>query len=182
MKKMNQRLTAMIAFSLFTASAVQASEFAVTSPDLEAGGTIAADQYWNQFGCSGANKRPALKWTDPPAGTKSFAVTFYDKDAPTGSGFWHWVVYDIPASTRELTATGLPDGSVEGNTDLSKPGYFGPCPPVGRKHQYTFTVHALDADKLDAPKGGSSALTGFFIHQHSIGQAKISVFAGPRDK
>lgn len=86
---------------------------------------------------------PNLAWMNVPKDTKSFAVTFYDKDAPTGSGFWHWVAYDIPADTKGLpggvNGGTLPEGTVEGNTDLGKPGFFEPCPPVGRKHNYVYT-------------------------------------------
>ena len=162
------------------ASSARAGDLSVTSPTLTPGEPISADQYWDNFGCTGKNARPEIKWSDPPDGTKSFAVTFYDKDAPTGSGFWHWVVFNIPASARGLASDSLPDGSVEGNTDLGKPGYFGPCPPAGRKHVYTFTVHALDTDKLEAPEGATSALTGFYINLHTLAKGTLSVIAGPR--
>ncbi len=143
---------------------------------------MSADLYWDQFGCTGKSTRPKLEWTDPPEGTKSFAVTVYDKDAPTGSGFWHWVAFNIPASARGVDSDSLPEGTVEGNTDLGKPGYFGPCPPVGEKHVYIYTVHALDIEKLDAPEGATAALTGFFILQHSLAKATVSATAGPRSK
>jgi Raf kinase inhibitor-like YbhB/YbcL family protein len=146
------------------------------------GHSISPAQYDNEFGCTGQSVRPALEWSGAPNGTKSFAVTMYDKDAPTGSGFWHWVVIDIPPQTTSIAATGLPEGAKEGNTDLGKPGYFGPCPPIPRKHNYVFTVYALDVDKLDAPAGATAALTGFFIWQHSLGKATLPFFAGPRKK
>lgn len=155
--------------------------FTLTSPSMDEYTPISSDQYLNGFGCTGANERPILKWSGTPKGTKSFAVTFYDKDAPTGSGFWHWIVFDIPANTTELLSGSLPKHAVEGNTDFGEPGYFGPCPPVGRKHNYTFTVHALDTEKLDAPEGATGALTGFFIYQHTLAKATFTVVAGPRD-
>lgn len=162
----------------------QAADFTLSSRTIQAGATIGADLYWNNFGCSGKNQMPDLNWSGAPTGTKSFAVTFYDKDAPTGSGFWHWVAYDIPATTTSLNAgvggPKLPDGAVEGHTDLGKPGYFGPCPPVGREHRYVYTVHALKVDKLPVDKGASPALVGFFLWQHRIGQAELTVKAGPR--
>ncbi|MDH5749009.1 MAG: YbhB/YbcL family Raf kinase inhibitor-like protein [Rhodospirillales bacterium] len=157
-------------------------EFSLTSPTLKENSPISSTQYLNDFGCTGANERPVLKWNGAPEATKSFAVTFYDKDAPTGSGFWHWVVYDIPAGTTELPADSLPEGTVEGNTDFGVPGYAGPCPPVGRKHNYTFTVHALDVDKLDAPENATAALAGFFIYQHTLAKATFTVTAGPRSE
>lgn len=162
----------------------QAADFSVTSNSIKSGSTIGADLYWNNFGCSGKNVMPDLSWKDAPAGTKSFAVTFYDKDAPTGSGFWHWVAYDIPVNVTSLSggADGgaLPAGAVEGNTDLGKPGFFGPCPPVGRTHTYVYTVHALKVDKLPVDKAATPALVGFFIWQNSLGKATFSVKAGPR--
>ncbi len=168
--------------AMLMVGAVQASELKLTSPSLEAGKPISADQYWDQFGCTGKNERPKLEWSGAPEGTKSFAVTYYDKDAPTGSGFWHWVVVNIPADTTALPSDSLPEGAVERNTDLGKPGFFGPCPPVGRKHEYVFTVYALDTDKLEAPEGATAPLTGFYLWQHTLAKATLTVSAGPRSK
>ncbi len=156
--------------------------FSLTSPSLPKNTPISPDQYLNDFGCTGANERPALCWQGTPDGTKSFAITFYDEDAPTGSGFWHWVAYDIPPGTTELSADSLPEGTQEGNTDFGIPGYFGPCPPIGREHRYTFTIHALDTEKLEAPENATAALTGFFIYQHTIAKATFTVIAGPRSE
>lgn len=166
--------------SLAVASAAHAAGFALSSPDT--GKTFKPEQYHDQFGCTGRSARPALQWSGAPRNTKSFAVTVHDEDAPTGSGFWHWVVIDIPASATGIAATGLPEGAKETNTDLGKPGWFGPCPPIPRKHRYLFTVHALDVDKLDVPEGATAALTGFYIWQHSIGKASMTVTGGPRRK
>lgn len=161
-----------------------ASAFELTS-NLVEGQSLTPEYFWDTFGCTGENRSPALQWSKAPAGTKSFAVTFYDKDAPTGSGFWHYVLYDIPAAATSLDAGALsagklPKGAREGNTDLGKPGFFGPCPPVGRRHNYVYTVHALKVDKLDVPAGATAALTGFFIYQQSLGAARLNLFAGPR--
>ena len=157
------------------------SRFSLNSPSLAENSDIQAEFYLNSFGCTGDNLRPTLKWENAPAGTKSYAITFYDKDAPTGSGFWHWVAYDISNEVMELGAEGLPVGAKEGNTDFGAPGYFGPCPPVGRKHKYTFTVHALDVETLDdIPENATGALTGFFIYQHTLAKATFTVLAGPR--
>ncbi len=161
-----------------------AADFKLSSKTNKAGAAIPAEQYWNNFGCSGGNVMPQIEWKNAPAGTKSFAVTFYDKDAPTGSGFWHWIAYDIPADVTQLAggANGgtLPAGAIEGNTDLGKPGFFGPCPPVGRKHNYVWTVHALKVDKLPVDKEASPALVGFFLWQNRIGEATLPITAGPR--
>lgn len=162
----------------------QAADFSLRSDSLQEGAAIGADLYWNQFGCSGKNLMPALTWSHAPAGTKSFAVTFYDQDAPTGSGFWHWVAYDIPAHVTSLPGGvqggPLPAGAVEGNTDLGKPGFFGPCPPVGREHRYVYTVHALKVEKLGVDRSASPALVGFNLWMHRLGEASLKVKAGPR--
>lgn len=157
-----------------------AGGFALTSPELKANQPIKAEQYANIFGCTGAGTSPALEWKNAPAGTKSFAVTYYDKDAPTGSGFWHWVVHNIPADVTRIDAGKAPAGAVEGNTDIGKPGYFGSCPPVGRKHRYVYTVHALKTDKLDIPAGATAAYAGFVIYGNTIAKATLPVTAGPR--
>lgn len=158
----------------------QAADFALTSPELKAGQPITEQQYGSGFGCSGAGISPALAWKNAPAGTKSFAVTYFDKDAPTGSGFWHWVVYDIPVSVTGLEAGKVPTGAVEGSTDVGKPGYVGPCPPVGRKHTYVYTVHALKTDKLEIPQGATAAYAGFVIYGNTLAKATLPVIAGPR--
>lgn len=174
--------SALTVASVLSAGEARAEDFSVTSPDVTAGAAISAAQYWNNFGCTGANERPALNWTGAPEGTKSFAVTLYDQDAPTGSGFWHWVIYDIPANMSGVDAASDPEGAVEGKTDLGAPGFFGPCPPIGRKHTYTYTVHALDIAKLDVPENATAALTGFFLYQHTLATAKLPVIAGPRSE
>lgn len=151
------------------------------SPTFKEGEPISNDHFWNNFGCSGGNKLPDLSWSKGPEGTQSYAITFYDHDAPTGSGFWHWVIYNVPADVTSIKGGVLPSGATEGNTDLGKPGFFGPCPPKGRKHRYTFTVHALKVPKLDVDKGATAALTGFFIYQNTLAQAEINGYGGPRD-
>jgi len=150
------------------------------SPGLAAGSEISPDNYLDAFGCSGKNLRPPLAWDGVPEKTRSFALTFYDEDAPTGSGFWHWVAYNLSPDLRLLPTGPLPAGAVEGNTDFGVPGYAGPCPPVGRRHRYTFYLHALDVPSLEVPANATAALTGFFIYQHTIARASFTVLAGPR--
>jgi len=156
--------------------------FNIRSTDVAT--TFASAQILNSFGCSGGNVSPELMWRNAPAGTKSFVLTLFDADAPTGSGFWHWVVINIPASVQEL-ATGasktarMPAGALETRTDFGAPGYGGPCPPAGDKpHRYTFTVHALKIDKLDATPDTSAALVGFMTHQNELGKATLTVNYG----
>ncbi len=154
--------------------------FKLSSNMIKDGDKVDPKHYWNQFGCSGDNIRPELEWDGIPDGTKSLAITFYDKDAPTGSGFWHWIAYDIPVTATHLDSSTLPKGTKEAKTDMDKPGFFAPCPPPGRIHTYTFTLHAMDVDKLDIPAGVSGAVSRFYIENHTIDKATLSVTAGPR--
>ena len=166
-----------------TSLGVQAGGFRVESPQIQANGTIGNQQVYNGFGCTGENVSPALEWKNPPPGTKSFAVLVHDPDAPTGgSGWWHWVVINLPASTTGLAlgagkadGSGLPPGSTQIGTDFGSPGWGGPCPPVGDKaHRYNITVHALKVDKLDLPVGATAALAGFMVNANSLGKATLT--------
>lgn len=153
--------------------------------NLKPGQAMPADYYANAFGCTAKSTSPALEWKGEPPGTKSFAVTLHDEDAPTGSGFWHYVLFDIPADvhkieTGDLTAGKIPPGSVESITDAGKPGYFGPCPPVGRKHRYLFTVYALKTDKLGVPVSSTPGFVGFNLWANTLAKASFTVTAGPR--
>lgn len=131
------------------------------------------------FGCAGGNTSPHLKWSGAPEGTKSFAVTVYDPDAPTGSGFWHWLVVNIPPDVTELalgagSASGtLPKGALMTRTDYGKPGYGGPCPPEGdHPHRYLFTVFAV-GDRLDVTADTSAAVVGFNLHFKTLAKGVI---------
>ena len=170
----------------FAGGAALAGDFAVTSPSVSEGATIGEKHLFAGFGCTGGNKSPALAWSDAPADTKSFAVTVYDPDAPTGSGWWHWVVFNIPAGTTGLKegagdAKGalLPAGSVQSVTDFGQPGFGGPCPPAGDKpHRYIFTVHALKLEKLPLEPNASGAMVGFFLGQNTIAKASLTGLYG----
>ena len=155
-----------------------AAHFHLTSSDLEPGGTIPARHVFNGMGCSGQNVSPALQWSGAPAGTKSFAVTVYDPDAPTGSGWWHWVLYDIPANVTSLPrgATGV---GTEGTTDFGAKGYGGPCPPPGdAPHHYVFTVYALKTDHIDVPANATAAMVGFNLHANQLAKATLTARYG----
>lgn len=173
-----------IALLALAQPALAAGKFTLKSADLKAGGRLSERHVFNGFGCQGGNVSPQLSWSNPPAGTKSFAVTVYDPDAPTGSGWWHWVVYDLPADAREMPqgaggGTGLPAGAVQGRTDFGAPGYGGACPPAGHKpHRYVFTVFALKVDKLDLPADASAAFVGFMTHANKLGSATLTVKYG----
>ena len=177
---------AALALSATALSAQSARRFKLTSTDVQQGRKLASAQVFNGMGCTGQNLSPALSWSGAPAGTKSFAVTVYDPDAPTGSGWWHWVVYNIPATTTSLPSGAgdasknlLPAGAVQGNTDFGAPGYGGACPPPGDKpHHYHITVYALNVDKIDVPANATAAYVGFNLHAHQIGRAMLTATYG----
>jgi Raf kinase inhibitor-like YbhB/YbcL family protein len=164
------------------ASAGAAGALTLTSPDIKPNATIADEQIFNSFGCSGKNISPALNWSGAPKGTKSFAINIYDPDAPTGSGFWHWVVFNIPADATSLPkgagdpkGSGMPTGVVQSRTDYGTPGYGGPCPPKGDKpHHYNISIFALDIDKIDADANTSAAVVGFNLHFHTLAKATLT--------
>lgn len=157
--------------------------FEVTSTDIADGGPIdrrfVADA---AFGLDGDNLSPQLAWSGEPEGTESFAVTCYDPDAPTGSGFWHWVLYDIPASVHELATgaasgdlTGLPTGATHGPNDTGNTRYTGPFPPAGHgPHRYLFAVHALGIDSLGLDPSASPAVVGFTMSDAVLARAVLT--------
>jgi Raf kinase inhibitor-like YbhB/YbcL family protein len=169
---------------LLGGGALAADAFKLESSLVMPGGTLANDQVFNGFGCRGKNVSPPLQWSGAPVGTKSFALTVYDPDAPTGSGWWHWIVYNIPASVTELAlgAGGgerLPAGAVQARTDFGSAGYGGPCPPPGdRPHHYVFTVYALKTEKLDVPANASAAPVAFSINANKLASASITASYG----
>lgn len=175
--------SALLLLTFLSASAFAGETFTISSPKLKDGEKMGMDQVFSGFGCTGKNISPALEWKNAPKNTKSFAVTVYDPDAPTGSGWWHWVIFNIPAEVTKLAenagdpASGIaPEGSTQSMTDFGKPGYGGACPPAGDKpHRYIFTVHALDTEKLPVEQGASGAMAGFNINQHTIAKAQFKV-------
>ena len=182
------------------AAAPPSDGFSLSSPDITPGGGIDNRFVLSGFGCSGDNVSPALEWKNAPAGTKSFVVQVYDPDAPTGSGFWHWTVYNIPASVTQLprgagnAAARLPAGAHGGANDFLDTGvtgengnYGGPCPPAGEKaHRYAFTVYALAVADIDTaagvPKTGTAALHGFVLNRglgrKMLGKASFTALYG----
>jgi Raf kinase inhibitor-like YbhB/YbcL family protein len=163
-----------------------ATGFSLSSPDFAPDSLIPKSFEFNGFGCSGENKSPTLRWSGAPKDAKSFAVTVYDPDAPTGSGWWHWFVIDIPAGVTELLSDAgaiggakLPKGARHVRIDYGFSGWGGPCPPPGDKpHRYLFTVHALKADKLDIPDDATAALAGFMVNASTIATASFTARYG----
>lgn len=179
------RTTLAAAALTFSAHAVQAAEFTLSSTDISEGQSLSVMQVFNGFGCVGQNRSPQLSWSAAPAGTKSFAVTVYDPDAPTGSGWWHWTVFNIPATVTSLPAgitangQGLPKGAIQGRTDFGSSGFGGACPPQGDKpHRYQFVVWALNTDKLPLDPQASGAMVGFMLNAAVIGRAKLTAYYG----
>ena len=176
----------LLANSLLIVVAAPAAAFNLESPDIKSGGMIDKKFEANVFGCTGENKSPALKWSGAPKDAKSFAVTAYDPDAPTGSGWWHWSVINIPANVTELKSdagnasnANLPAGAKQVRIDYGVAAWGGACPPPGDKpHRYVFTVYALKTDKLDIPQDATAALAGFMINANMIGKASFTAKYG----
>lgn len=149
--------------------------FKLTSADLRAGKPI-PQRFW---GCTDAGVSPQLSWRGAPTTTKSYAITLFDPEAPTGSGFWHWVAWDIPYGTDSLpTGAALPPGSVSGNNDGGTAGYTGPCPPTGDiTHHYVFTVVALGVPSLGLPAGTPPPVVGFVVGQNALASATFTATA-----
>jgi Raf kinase inhibitor-like YbhB/YbcL family protein len=157
------------------ASAVSASAFEISSSSV-------SDGKWDQkftadkvVGCGGQNISPALAWKDLPAGTKSLALTLYDAGAATGSGWWHWQVWNIPVTAAGFEEGKIPAGAIQGKGDLGRPGYLGPCPAPGSGvHHYVFTLFALKVDKLDLdPNSVSGAFVGLNLNGAAIAKATV---------
>jgi Raf kinase inhibitor-like YbhB/YbcL family protein len=166
--------------SVFLSGSALADSLKLTSTDISQGKFMSAAQEFQGFGCSGSNLSPQLSWTGVPKGTEAFAVMAYDPDAPTGSGWWHWQIVNIPKDVTTL-ATGAgdlsknvaPAGSINIKNDYGVMGFGGACPPKGHGvHRYQFTVHAL-SKKLEFPKDASGGLIGFMVHAHSLDSSTI---------
>jgi len=174
-------LTSFFAFS-FSAYAGNNKAFNLTSSDIKPNSTISDKHVFNGFGCTGENVSPQLSWNNAPKGTKSFAITVYDPDAPTGSGWWHYVAVNIPANYTQLLEGfanidkfKITDEINQIRNDFGIYKFGGPCPPQGSKnHHYIFTIHALGVEKLEIPETATAALAGFMINHNSLEKASFT--------
>ncbi|MBL4795759.1 MAG: YbhB/YbcL family Raf kinase inhibitor-like protein [Pseudomonadales bacterium] len=178
---MNKSFLRLSALSIGLSTSVLASSFELSSKDIKQGEFMSNTQEFTGFGCSGGDLSPHLKWSNAPEGTKSFAITAYDPDAPTGSGWWHWQLVNIPTTVTELVAGAgstkenlAPKGSAQIKNDYGSRGFGGACPPSGHgTHHYRFTVHALAIEKLALPEDASGALAGYMINANTIESSTI---------
>ena len=158
---------------------ISQNTFTLSSKTL--GGEATLKEEFNGFGCMGENESPQLSWKNAPEATKSFAITMYDPNAPTGSGWWHWIVFNIPTSTTELVANAgdikldlTPEGTIQSITNYGAQGYGGPCPPQGHGlHQYIITVYALKTDTLGLDENTNPAVVGYYLWNNTIAKASI---------
>ena len=160
------------------ASPATSQTFKLHSTDISEGQQLSTTHVFQGFGCEGDNLSPALSWSDAPEGTKSFALTVYDPDAPTGSGWWHWNVVNLPTAVSSLpkgtTIDSLPEGAMALRNDYGAAGFGGACPPPGEVHRYQFTIYALGVAQLELPENPSNALAGFMIRANALDSAKIT--------
>ena len=159
----------------------QLPSFTVTSSDVADGQSLARAQVSGIMGAGGSDTSPQLTWSGFPQNTKSFAITIYDPDAPTASGFWHWALADVPAGVTSLPSgaggtdgAALPSGVLRVANDAGTLGYVGAAPPAGHgTHHYYIAVHAVDVETLGLPEGASPAYLGFNLFMHSVARAVI---------
>lgn len=167
-----------VLFATMTVSPASAQEFDVTSTTVSEGEKLTNSHVFAGFGCEGENQSPQLSWMGAPEGTKSFAITAYDPDAPTGSGWWHWNVVNIPASVTSVAQNAsnntLPEAALEIRNDYGTVGFGGACPPPDEVHRYIFTVYALGTERLALPENPSNALVGFMIRANMLDSASIT--------
>lgn len=159
-------------------------DFTVTSESFNNGEELPPAQ--RNSGAGGQDVSPQLSWSSFPPETKSFAVTMYDPDAPTASGFWHWAAFNIPSSATSLPAgaggkdaSGMPDGTQQLKNDGGFPGFMGAAPPPGHHaHRYMVTVHAVDVEKLEIPADATPAVLGFNLFSHTVARARLTGMFG----
>lgn len=180
MKQVKRQLVILSLVSCLCVGVASADSFNLVSKDIAHGEFMKKTHEFQGFGCDGDNLSPHLSWSGAPADSKAFAILVYDPDAPTGSGWWHWQVVNIPASVTSLpngagapNGNKIPKGSIQVGNDYGVKGFGGACPPKGNgAHRYQFTVHAL-SKALELPDNASGALTGYLVNAHSLASSTI---------
>jgi Raf kinase inhibitor-like YbhB/YbcL family protein len=172
-------------FLLVVSVNAESGTFRLESPEWHDGGTVPMRNLFNGSGCNGSNISPGFHWLGAPKGTRSFAITIYDPDAPSPGGWWHWVVFNIPSPVSTLPAgagdkasSRLPPGSSQCRNDYGESGYGGPCPPPGATHRYVAKIYALDVEKISARSDAPPGRVAKQIQEHSIGSAQLTVSFG----
>lgn len=172
-------------FSLSTVQVARADSLQLASSTLTDGGRMPSAQLYYGFGCSGENISPELHWQGAPEGTRSYALVMYDPDAPTGSGWWHWVVFNIPATLKAIPEgagdpkAGLIPEAIQSRTDFGSPGYGGACPPEGHgDHRYQFRLYALKVDQLPLDEDSPAAMVAYHINANKLAEAQLEVKFG----
>jgi Raf kinase inhibitor-like YbhB/YbcL family protein len=163
--------------------ATPSPQLVLSSSDFTDGGTLHRSQVNSR--CGGRDLSPALEWRNPPLGTKSYVLLMHDPDAPKANGFWHWVVYDIPATVTSLPAGAgdmdkhlMAAGAVQARSDFGTPGYGGPCPPPGRAHRYFIRLYAMPVAKLNVPQGATATIIAAYADATALGRAQIMATYG----
>ncbi|MGV0816334.1 YbhB/YbcL family Raf kinase inhibitor-like protein [Martelella sp. AMO21009] len=170
---------ALVVLAVLAALPASASALELTSASFDDGDVIPVRHSLRGSGCLGQNISPALEWKDAPRETRSFAITMFDPDAPTGSGWWHWVLVNIPADVTALAEGVQPGKALATRTDFGMAGYGGPCPPAGAApHRYVITVYALDVDSLPLDDMSSGAMAGYMINSHTLAKAHVTGLFG----
>lgn len=164
-------------------AARSAGKFELTSPDFTNGATMPRAQLNRR--CGGHDVSPALRWSNPPMGTRSYVLLMHDPDAPKAQGFWHWVVYDIPGTVTSLPAGAgdvhgklMPAGAIQARSDYGTPGYGGPCPPPGRAHRYYFRLYAVPAAQINVPPNATATVIAAYVDATALGRAELMVNYG----
>lgn len=178
------RAVALMLTLVFPVSA-RAEPLVLMSPEYAAGDTLRAANLYYGFGCNGENISPHLKWSGAPEGTRSFALVMHDPDAPTGSGWWHWVVFNIPAAVTSLPEgagdpkNGLIPEAIQSRTDFGSPGYGGACPPEGHgEHRYQFRIYALKVEQLPLDEKSPAAMVAYQINANKLAEAQLELKFG----
>jgi len=175
-------VTIILVFGLLNFVDVNAQQFMLKSTDV--GTRLTETQVYSGFGCHGKNISPSLSWSNAPQQTKSFAVTVHDPDAPKLGGWWHWLIFNIPADVKELKSNAgnikqrlAPEGTLQSVTSFGTPGYGGACPPKGDKpHRYMFTIAALNVTKLNINEKTPAILVEGMIKQHTLATASFLTY------